>query len=283
MITPEENEMRIAVLDLNNNHPNQGMGNIRNILKRYCDENGINPRIEEFDVRHKEEIPDLSFNVYISSGGPGSPFEAETTWEASYFKLIQDLHAHNKTAKQEDKKFVFFICHSFQLACRIFEVGTVCQRRSTSFGVFPTHKTEAGLLEPVFSQLSDPFYIVDSRDWQVIGVNEEQLQAVGGEILVIEKERVHVPLERAVMSIRFSPEMIGTQFHPEADANGMRHWLLQEEYKQKIISHHGVAKYEDILEHLEDPDKIMLTQQMVIPTFLDIARESCGYQDRVLV
>ncbi len=272
----QAHDIRVAVLDLNNGYPNQGMGNIREILQRYAIDNGIRLHVEEFDVRQRQELPDTSFNVYISSGGPGSPFEDEgTVWETTYFKLIGDLCAHNESALPGDRKFVFFICHSFQLACRYFRVGNVCLRKSTSFGVFPTHKTLAGQSERLFAQLPEPFYTVDSRDWQVVEVDQQHLRAISAEILAIEKERPHVPLDRAVMAIRFSPEMIGTQFHPEADANGMRKHLLDETRKQKVIEQHGLAKYEDMMLHLEDPDKIMLTQHLVIPTFLDVAFQSC--------
>ena len=269
-------DMRVAVLDLNNGYPNQGMGNIRDILRRYAADHGVRLHVEEFDVRQRHELPDTSFNVYISSGGPGSPYEDEgSVWEEMYFKLIGDLCAHNETALLADRKFIFFICHSFQLACRFFKVGNVCLRKSPSFGVFPTHKTLSGHAEQLFVQLPDPFYTVDSRDWQVVGADVSHLHVIGAEILAIEKEREHVPLERAVMAIRFSPEMIGTQFHPEADANGMRKHLLDEARKQKVIEQHGLVKYEDMIQHLEDPDKIMLTQHLVIPTFLDVARQSC--------
>lgn len=267
----ENYDIRIALMDLNNGHPNQGMRNIREIVQRYQHERGIRADVVEFDVRQQCRIPDHSFDIYISSGGPGSPFEDGMEWERRYFQLIRGLYDHNKTAAESDKKHVFFICHSFQLACRIFDIGNVSLRKSNSFGVFPTHKTQAGLLEPVFNALPDPFYIVDSRDWQVIGVNERRLAEMGGAVLALEKERPHVLMKQAVMAIRFSPEMIGTQFHPEADAQSMRNLLNNEEWSSKIIDKYGVAKYDETVTRLADPDKIMLTQQVILPTFLDIA------------
>lgn len=269
--------MRIAVLDFNNGYPNQGLGNIRDILQRYAADNELRLDIETFNVRQQHELPDTTFQVYISSGGPGSPFEDEATvGEERYFKLIGDLYAHNETALQAERKFMFFICHSFQLACRYFKVGEVCRRKSASFGIFPIHKTLAGRSEQLFAQLPDPFYTVDSRDWQVIAADISQLRGFGAEVLAIEKERTHVPLERAVMAVRFSPEMIGMQFHPEADAIGMQKYLLDDEQKQKVIQQHGQAKYDDMMAQLADPDKIMFTQHLVLPTFLDVARQSYG-------
>lgn len=274
----ENYDIRIALMDLNNGHPNQGMRNIREVVARYQQDRGVRAYVEEFDVRQHGQLPDQSFDVYLSSGGPGSPFEDGMEWERRYFKLVRGLYEHNKTAAEADKKHVFFICHSFQLACRIFRVGNVVLRKSNSFGVFPTHKTEAGQAESVFSQLPDPFYIVDSRDWQVIGVNERRLADMGGAVLALEKERPHVLMKQAVMAVRFSPEMIGTQFHPEADAQSMRNLLNNEEWASKIINKYGRAKYEETVAHLADPDKIMLTQEIIIPTFLDNAIQSCHKQ-----
>lgn len=267
-----EKEIRVAVLDLNNGFPNQGMGNIRAILKDYKEHCSGVFEIEEFDVRAKNQLPDISFDIYISSGGPGSPFDGvDAEWEERYFALLDQLRTYNENAANAAKKYFFFICHSFQMACRYFNVGDVTRRVSTSFGVFPMHLTEAGKEEAVFKGLQDPFYAVDSRDWQVINADVDNLKQKNIQILAIEKERLHVPYERAIMAIRFTDEMIGTQFHPEADGNGMRKLLLTEERKAQIIPVHGLEKYEDMLQQLNDPDKIMFTHHIILPTFLDFA------------
>ncbi|MFT4202886.1 MAG: GMP synthase [Chitinophagaceae bacterium] len=265
---------RIAILDLNNGYENQGMACIRKIVRNYFDTHQYACVVDEFDVRQKNEVPDLSYDIYISSGGPGSPFDEEGwEWEHKYFRMIGQLYDHNEQAAEDRKKYVFFICHSFQLACRHFMVGRVCKRMSTSFGVFPITKVEGGLTEPLFKDLENPFYAVDSRDYQVVEPDRWRLSEMDASILAIEKERPHVPLERAIMGIRFSPEMVGTQFHPEADGMAMRARLLQEHNKEKVIAEHGEEKYYSMLEQLEDPDKIMYTQRILLPTFLDQATE----------
>jgi homoserine O-succinyltransferase/O-acetyltransferase len=53
----------------------------------------------------------------------------------------------------------------------------------------------------------------------------------------------------------------------------MLHYLLREDKKQHIIKHHGEEKYEEMLLHLNDPDKILLTQKSILPAFLDQAIE----------
>jgi hypothetical protein len=99
------------------------------------------------------------------------------------------------------------------------------------------------------------------------------MRYLGAEALCIEKERPHIPLERAVMAIRFSPEVFGTQFHPEADSRGMLHYYLREDKRQWVIETHGEAKYFEMIDRLDDPDKIMLTEAVIIPSFLHHAAE----------
>ena len=268
------NIIRVAILDLYDNEPNEGMRGIQMLLNRQPIPAPFTLHWERFDVRFKDEIPDDSFDIYISSGGPGSPLEEPGAhWEKEYFRLIDQLWEHN-AAGYSSKKFVFFICHSFQLMCRHLEVADVLKRKSTAFGIFPIHKSAAGNEEHCFRELPDPFYSVDSRDWQVIRPDEKRLEKIGATILAIEKERPHVPYERAVMGIRFSPEMIGTQFHPEADPQGMLHYLLRVDKKEIVIKHHGQDKYDEMLSHLHDPDKISLTQACILPSFLDHAIEA---------
>jgi GMP synthase-like glutamine amidotransferase len=264
--------INVAILDLYEGVENQGMRCIRELLSSYALPAGIEMHKQEFDVRLKEELPDLGYDIYISSGGPGSPLESEgSSWEKKYFEWLQKVEDHNRSAKQDKKKFVLFICHSFQLACRHYAVASVTKRKSTAFGVFPVHMLPDADREPLFTGMNDPFYAVDSRDFQVIQPRTARIRELGASLLCIEKERPHVALERAVMAIRFSPYMIGTQFHPEADAKGMTMYLQREDKKKTVIENYGLAKWENMIEHLNDPDKILWTHDHIIPNFIAMA------------
>ncbi|MCX8019416.1 MAG: GMP synthase [Chitinophagaceae bacterium] len=268
----ESRKLRIAVLDLYQGEPNEGMRGIRTLLHDWSSQKGIELYAEEFDVRLKNELPDLSFDIYISSGGPGSPLSTRyDDWDIAWCRWLNEVERWNANPSNYQKKHVFFICHSFQLACRYFDAGIVCKRKSTAFGIFPVHMLEDAFDDPVLAGLSDPFYAVDSRDFQVIQPNHARLRQMGGKVLCIEKIRPHVPLERAVMAIRFNDYMIGTQFHPEADVEGMRRYLVTEEKRKTVIENHGIEKLQNMLDHLEDPDKIMWTYSHVIPNFLNSA------------
>jgi homoserine O-succinyltransferase len=268
MMTP----LRIALLDMYEGRPNQGMRCIRDLLGAFGQEQGRSLEVREFEVRLRREVPDDRFDIYISTGGPGSTLESEgSEWEAAYFTWLAHMEAWNNDPSRGKKKFIFFICHSFQLICRHYRLGNVCPRKSTAFGVFPVHMLEDGKTEPVFTHLSDPFYAVDSRDFQVIKADGQALREKGATLLCIEKERPHVPYERAIMGIRFNPWWIGTQFHPEADAKGMHQYLQMEDKKQAVIAEYGAAKWQSMIEQLEDPDKIMWTYRHLLPDFLKFA------------
>ena len=264
------NKTRIAILDLNEGIENQGMRCIREIINQWTDENKVDVEFDEFDVRIKNEVPDLNYDAYISSGGPGSPIESEgSAWEEVYFNWLTSVEEFNNNDENSVKKKVFFICHSFQLACRHYKIGNVTKRKSTSFGIFPIHLIGELNNETVFEGLQNPFYAVDSRDFQVIEPNYEVISKMGSTILAIEKDRPHVPYERAIMAIRFNENFIGTQFHPEADASGMSMYLQREDKKKTVIENHGEAKWESMVEQLQDPDKIIYTYNHVLPNFLN--------------
>jgi len=266
----DNNELKIAILDLYEGHANQGMRCIREIINQYSETNQINISWDEFDVRLKNEVPDLSYDLYISSGGPGSPLDTmDTDWERAYFHWLRTVEKWNADPANMIKKHIFFICHSFQLACRHYKIGHVTKRKSTAFGVFPMHMLDEGKEESIFEGLNDPFYGVDSRDYQVTQPSHNKLREMGAKILCIEKERPHIPLERAIMAIRFNEFMIGTQFHPEADAIGMSMYLQTEEKKKTVIENHGYEKWEQMIDHLNDPDKILWTYSHILPNFLD--------------
>ena len=271
----EKQTIRIAIVDLYDGYENQGMRGIRDLLKQFGEINHLNIISKEFDVRQKNELPDTSYDIYISTGGPGSPTESEgLEWDTLYFKWIEKMEKWNNDPANIQKKYIFFICHSFQLACRHFKIGKITKRRSTAFGVFPVHLLEDGKTEPVFKGMPDPFYAVDSRDYQVIQPDRNRLQELGAKILCIEKDRPHVPYERALMGVRFSDHFIGTQFHPEADAVGMTIRLKTEDKKKIVIENYGLAKWESMIERLNDPDKILWTHDHIFPNFLKIVLNS---------
>jgi homoserine O-succinyltransferase/O-acetyltransferase len=267
-VNKERPVFRIAILDMYAGVENEGMRCIRQHIADFGRTYHCPIHCQEFDVRQRAEVPDLSFDLYISTGGPGSPMVEGSPWERRYFQFLDQLWAYNADRHHRTKKYLFLICHSFQVACLHWQIGFVGKRRSTSFGTFPVHMTRLAHQEPLFAGLADPFWVVDSRDYQVIEPNYHAMESRGAKVLCLEKIRPHVNLERAIMAIRFSKEIVGTQFHPEADAEGMLRYFLREDKKANIVKNYGIEKYNDMIEHLNDPDKILLTGATILPSFL---------------
>lgn len=261
----QKHKVKIAILDMNNDEPNQGLRCIIDIAKSFNTD--LDYKI--FNVRAKKELPDLTYDLYISSGGPGSPLDSGS-WRQPYLELIQSLWDFNKNSVEE-KKFLFLICYSFQVVCDYFKLGEMKPRKSTSFGILPIHKTKAGSKDLILDGLDDPFYAVDSRDWQLIQPRLKVFKEQGATILSLEKIRTHVEYERAIMAVRFSNEIVGTQFHPEADPVGMLTHFSKEEIKQHIISTFGEEKYNDMMDKMDDDDKILRTYNIILPKFISNA------------
>jgi homoserine O-succinyltransferase len=259
---------RIAILDMYDGFENEGMRCIRKIITAFGEQESVYVTYQIFDVRQKLELPGLEFDAYISTGGPGNPAPVGEAWERKYFYFLDSIFQFNSSRHNRIKKHLFLICHSFQMASIHWQLAGVSKRRKTSFGTFPVHKTLAGRKDPLLNLLNDPFWIVDSRDFQVTQPNQQALDYMGARVLCLEKIRPHVPLERAVMAIRFSNEIVGTQFHPEADAEGMLRYFLREDKKTSITANYGAQKYDDMIAHLNDPEKIRMTESVVIPSFL---------------
>ncbi|RAI83736.1 type 1 glutamine amidotransferase [Algoriphagus yeomjeoni] len=257
-------KLNLAILDMYDSEPNQGMRCIKDILARF--ESQLTYKV--FDVRGKAEIPDIrDYDLFISTGGPGNPMDGDGNWDLKYFDFLDQIWIWNQNYNH--KKYILFICHSFQMACRHFGLGTLTKRKSTSFGVMSVHKTAEGQKDSLLQNLSNPFWAIDSRDYQVVQPDLKKFKVLGAKIIALEKIRDHVEYERAIMAIRFSPEMVGTQFHPEADPVSFLAHLKKAEVKEKIIAVKGKIKFRRMLEHLVDEDKIYKTNETLIPNFLE--------------
>lgn len=266
-------DIKIALLDMNNNYPNQGMGNIIELAEAFRHSKGDHVTVDIFDVRYKNEIPNVEeYDIFISSGGPGNPHKDGAEWEPIYANFLNQIWDFNQ--KNEQKKYLFLICHSFQLAIIHWELANVMLRKSYSFGVMPIHKAREGKRDFLLENLPDPFYAVDSRAYQCIEPNVDRLKNLKMAVVAIEKMRPHIHLERAIMAIRFSSEIFGTQFHPEANPKSMMENLKDDHNKNAMIENFGTEKYLETIDRIDDPDKIILTQQQILPRFLQQAYEN---------
>ena len=70
------------------------------------------------------------------------------------------------------------------------------------------------------------------------------------------------------MAVRITDEIVGTQFHPEADPASMYYHFRKPDRKEHVISKYGEKKYYEMLELLELEDGIKLTRKTVLPNFI---------------
>ena len=264
--------IKIATIDLYNNERNEGMRCIREIVSEAQSRgNGLEISYEVFDTRFKGEVPGPDKDIYISSGGPGSPFEGEgTQWEKDYFNLIQKIWDYNQK-NLERKKYLFFICHSFQMMGRFFKFGKVNQRHSKSFGVMPFTLTKEGKSDNILKALSNPFYAADIRQFQVIEPDKKVIKELGAKILSYEIVDDNDKAQPALAAVRISDEIVGTQFHPEADPDSVLYHFKQDERKKQVVAKYGEERYFEMIRILERPDTIQKTRKSVIPSFLNYA------------
>lgn len=263
--------MKIAILDLHNGKEDEGIRSLHHLIGIFS-EKKKNITSKSFDVRKKLEIADLSYDVYISTGGPGSPLESEgSSWEKNYFGLMNNILQYNRRNPNKPKH-VFLICHSFEIFCRYYGYAKVTRRKSTSFGIKPVHKTQQGTQEVLLKNLTDPFYAADSRSYQVVQPDKAKLALEGGYVVCIEKERPLIQLERSTMAIRFNNAIFGIQFLAEMDTKGMDLYLHHDDNMKYIFEKHGHRKYDQMVEHLAH-GRLDATYQSVIPKFLEIAYE----------
>lgn len=257
----QSSPIRIAILDLYDGVPNMGMRCIYAILHDWGSLHNYTIQVNVFRTRDHCELPDANFDIYISSGGPGSPIDSiNEEWDISYTQWLDNMF--------ELKKPVLLICHSFQIACRHFNLGTVCLRKSRQIGVLPVHTL---IEDALFNGLQETFYALESRSYQIIAPNDEKIRAMEAKIIALEKMRPKVPLERAIMAIQFSEKMYGVQFHPEAALHELVQYFNEPATKQSIIDEFSLEKWERIVNHLDETSPIKATYSHFIPNFLDKA------------
>ncbi|MFM1930182.1 MAG: hypothetical protein RL387_1510 [Bacteroidota bacterium] len=253
--------LKIAIIDMYDGSPNVGMQCIDNILETWG--NSIERPLEKtvFHLRDHCEVPDLSYDIYISTGGPGSPIDSiNEAWDQQYVAWLDQAFLH--------KKWVFLICHSFQIACRHFNIGKISLRKSRQIGILPVHPLVNDI---IFEGLKDPFYTLESRYYQITAPNDAVIETMGASIIILEKERPSVPLERAIMGVKFNSNMYGVQFHPEADPSLLDTYFTQPEVKNSMIESFGELKWKKTHHSIKDPQKVEATFNIMIPNFLNLA------------
>lgn len=262
--------VRVAILDMNNGARNIGIRNIKRIIDQFSHKVRmahlqVDFEIHHFHVRDRNEVPDTSYDIYISSGGPGSPLDDDgRPYETKFFNMVDQLIDHN--AANDNKKFIFGICHSFQMLAKKFAVAQIDKRPNRYVGVVPIVKTPEGEKDAMFEGLQEKFYAFDNRDWQVINPDHPKLHRIGASILSYESNGHEIG--EAITAIRYTSEIETVQFHPEAEKHGILMRFSDPSEKEHLVELLGEAKFDELIQSLNNPDKLTKTYKTVLPGFL---------------
>src|SRR5690242_15706565 len=99
-----------------------------------------------------------------------------------FLPVVLVIHWNMKVAGKknitvnDEKKYVYVICHSSQMMCHHLGIGKATLREKESFGIVPVDKTDAGQEDPLFIELNNPFYGADFRKYEVITPDQNKIR-----------------------------------------------------------------------------------------------------------
>jgi GMP synthase-like glutamine amidotransferase len=213
-----------------------------------------------------DEVPrDCDF--YVSSGGPGSPFEGDDQpWYADYGRF-SDSVVESTLRGGADRQALFAICYSFEMVVRHFQIAAIAPRAERKFGVMPIYTTPEGQKHPLLAAFGDRLFAFEHRNWEAIEPDEARLRSLGGRVLARES-RDGVSKGRALLALDVAPGIEAVQFHPEADRPGVMNWVARPEQAAAFKATYGELTYQAMLRTLDNPRRLARTFALVIPGWL---------------
>jgi GMP synthase-like glutamine amidotransferase len=265
-------ELSICIIDMNSGHVNQAMRCFRTIATRFFDKvrehnPGLRCRLTEVSPRDTQNPIPRDCDVYVGSGGPGSPYDGDDMAWFSDFSGFCDWMVDEVGRPDEHQKSLFGVCYTFELLVRHYKVCEVAMRDSRKFGVMPAYTTSFGQKHPLLSPFKDRLFAFEHRNWEAVGLDEARLRALGGGVLAQESRDGHSK-GRAILGFEIAPGIETVQFHPEADRAGVMSWIARPEQAAAFRATYGEDTYQAMLRTLDDPNRLARTYALVIPGFL---------------
>ena len=263
----------MCIVDMNDGHENQAIRCFRLLCTEFHKHvRKSNPEIEleieHVSVRDKNELPPRDCDLYVSSGGPGSPFEGDgKPWVKGYYDFLDHIVDDNQR-RGPAAKALFGVCYSFEMIVRHFEVATMAPRASRKFGVMPVYTTRAGREHPLLHIFGDRLFAFEHRNWEAIDLQEAQLAKLGGKLLARESREGQDDKGTAILGLDVTPGVETVQFHPEADRAGVVAWVRRPDQAAAFREAYGDETYERMLKTLDDPSRIARTFSMLIPGWM---------------
>jgi GMP synthase-like glutamine amidotransferase len=279
---PSRIPLRLGLVDMNNGVKNEAIRCFHRILGGFKERvQRANERVEivvtHVQPRNLQEAAPRECDLYLSTGGPGSPFDGyDDHWCTKYRDFLDSL-IDEALRGHDDPRAALVVCHSFEIAIAHTRVAKMVRRPTRKFGMMPVYPTPAGLRSPLLAQFGERFFAWEHRDWQAVGLDRARLAEIGGELWATESrvdaETLALLPDTAhkgdgLLVFRFASNLEGTQFHPEADKDGALAWLLRPEQTKAAIDAYGELTYQRMLKSLDDPERLERTFERFIPGWL---------------
>jgi GMP synthase-like glutamine amidotransferase len=267
-----EQALRVCLVDMNNGVDNQGIRCFKGLIRQFFQRVRVaNPRVEtellHVQPRNLGEVPPDDCALYISSGGPGSPFDGyDEPWCLGYRKLLDGLVTEG-LERGDAARGSFVVCFSYELVAIHLDVAIIEPRPTRKFGIMPVYMTESGMASPLLSPFGDRLFAWEHRSWQAVDLDEEKLDTLRGELWARES-RDGVSKGPCLLALRFAPNIEGTIFHPEADRAGALAWISRSDQAQEVIEAYGEITYLRMLKTLDDPMRLARTYALLVPRWL---------------
>jgi GMP synthase-like glutamine amidotransferase len=268
----QQRTLRVCLVDMNDGHANQAMRCLRGIVARFFDRIAVYApdvacSIEEISPRNTLLPVPRDCDLYLSSGGPGSPFDGDgTAWAADYDDFL-DVVAESATRGGPQRQALFGICYSFELIVRHFELAMIAPRAERKFGVMPIYTTPEGQADSLLGAFGDRLFAFEHRNWEAIELDRVRLAALGGELLA-QESRDGMSKGRAILGLKVMDGIEAVQFHPEADRAGVVNWVSRPDQAAAFKATYGDVTYQAMLRTLDDPRRLARTYALIIPGWL---------------
>src|SRR4051812_17683412 len=191
MSPPPMAPLRICIIDMNNAHVNQAMRCLRGLVASFFEHVGRhNPTLpcELIEVSPRDtnnQVP-RDCDLYLSSGGPGSPFDGDgMPWADDYGRFCDGI-IESATRGGADQRALFAICYSFEMVVRHYKLAHIGPRSERKFGVMPIYTPPEAQRPPLLSSFGDRLFAFEHRNWEAIELDESRLRELGGTLLARE-------------------------------------------------------------------------------------------------
>jgi GMP synthase-like glutamine amidotransferase len=257
---------------MNNGHVNQAMRCFRGLVAEFFERvQRRNPALAcelvEISPRDTNLPIPTDCDLYLSSGGPGSPFDGDgEPWTFDYARFIDGV-VESVVRGGASQRALFAICYSFEVVVRHYHLAQIIPRTERKFGIMPVYTTLTGQRHPLLSAFGDRLFAFEHRNWEAVDLDERKLTSLGGTVLARES-RDGVSKGRALLGLDVAPGVEAVQFHPEADRAGVVNWISRPEQAAAFKATYGEFTYQAMMRTLDDPRRLARTYALVIPGWL---------------